>query len=357
VLPPRWVRRSVLAPAVPVLTVAVVVTLPLALIVAAFASPLLPGRLRPLRVLAFALAFLVIESATLFALLGLWIASGFGRHPERWREAHYAVMHRYLAALIHSAQRTFGLEISIVGSGLADLTDEQARRPVIVLSRHAGPGDSFLLVHGLMDRGRKPRIVLREVLRWAPALDVGLGRIPSAFISSSSPPGTGTRAVIDLATGLGEHDALVLFPEGANFTPDRRVRSIAKLEELGLHEEAEQARQMRHVLTPRSGGAAAACTAAPHADVLFVAHAGLEDLSSVVDLWRGLPMDSHVEVEVWRVPAEEVPTDPDEVRRWLVDWWRHIDAWLLTRHGPGAVPDATVEAVADEGPVDPVPPT
>jgi 1-acyl-sn-glycerol-3-phosphate acyltransferase len=359
VLPPRWVRRLVLAPAVPLLTVTAVVTLPLAVIAAAFASPLLPGRWRPLRVLAFTLAFLAIESVALLAMFVLWVASGFGRRvgDPRWQAAHYTVMDRYLAALVHSAQRTFALNVTVYGTGLEETDPEQAERPVIVLSRHAGPGDSFLLVQSLLERGRRPRIVLREVLRWSPALDVGLGRLPNAFVSPRSPRGAGTAAVVELAAGLGPRDALVLFPEGANFTPERRLRSIAKLEELGHHEEAEHAREMRHVLTPRSGGAAAACTAAPTADVLFVAHTGLEDLSSVVDLWRGLPMDSEVEVEVWRVPAEEVPTDPGEARRWLLGWWRHIDAWLLTRHGPGAVPDATVDVVAEEGPSDPVPPT
>ncbi|MFA9431940.1 1-acyl-sn-glycerol-3-phosphate acyltransferase [Egicoccus sp. AB-alg2] len=347
-LPPRWARRLVLAPAVPLLTLLVLTTLPLTLLVAAFASPVLPGRLRPLRILLFALVFLLAESVALVAMGALWLASGFGRRigEDRWQAAHYAVMRHYLAVLVHTAQRTFKLDFAVDDEAAmpgADTFDAPA--PVVVLSRHAGPGDSFLLVHGLLQRGLRPRIVLRADLQWAPALDVGLNRIPTHFVARGAPRGTGTAAVAVLAAGLRSGDALVLFPEGRNFTPARRLHSIARLEELDRHDEAEQARQMRHVLTPRPGGALAALTAAPAADVVFVAHTGLEDLSSVVDLWRGLPMDSQIEIEAWRVPAAEVPTDRAEAEEWLLTWWRRIDGWILARHGPAAIPDAVVTAV------------
>jgi hypothetical protein len=51
VLPPRIVRRLVLAPLVLVITIALLTGLPFLVIVAAAASPLLPGRWRALRLL------------------------------------------------------------------------------------------------------------------------------------------------------------------------------------------------------------------------------------------------------------------------------------------------------------------
>lgn len=352
-LPPRWVRRLVLAPAVPVLGLLLVTALPLALIAAAFASPLLPGRLRPLRLLLFVLVYLAVETAALVAMLALWVASGLGRRmaDERWQAAHYAVMRHYLAVLVHTAQRTFKLTVEVDEHEANPDTalPVDASVPLVVLSRHAGPGDSFLLVHGLLQRGLRPHIVLRSALQWAPALDVGLNRLPTHFVASNAPRGSGTAAVAELAAGLRPGDALVLFPEGRNFTPGRRTRSIAKLEDLGRHDEAEQARQLRHVLTPRTGGARAALTAAPTADVIFVAHTGLEDLSSVIDLWRGLPMDAAVQIKAWRVPAVEVPDTRDAEEAWLRGWWRRIDAWIFERYGPHAIPDAVVEAVIEEG--------
>ena len=59
---------------------------------------------------------------------------------------------------------------------------------MVVLSRHAGPGDSFLLVHTLMDRDhlRRPRIVLKDVLQLDPLIDVYLNRLPNHFVHGRS---------------------------------------------------------------------------------------------------------------------------------------------------------------------------
>ena len=143
--------------------------------------------------------------------------------------------------------------------------------------RHAGPGDSFTLMHALMQwYGREPRVVLKEMLAWDPALGVLLTRLPSRFVSAHPGEGRDLEAEIgDLARNLDENDAFVIFPEGGNFTPARRERSIKRLNRLGLHRMAERAEQMTNVLAPRPGGVLAALDAAPEADVLLVAHTGM----------------------------------------------------------------------------------
>jgi 1-acyl-sn-glycerol-3-phosphate acyltransferase len=395
---PRPLRRALLGPSILVATLLVITTLPLWLIGAAFASPRLPGRLRPLRILSFVLVVLVVESLALVGLLVLWVAQGLRRPPlgERSRVAHYGLMRLYLAAVFWSARRVFNLDFTVdagdahptpldldaalhegeqvrtadatsssaprelgavrwlrrlgrrghpVSSGRFRVNDEDRRTPLLVFSRHAGPGDSLLLVHALLQQGFRPHIVLRDVLQWAPALDVALNRLPSVFLSSRV---QGQRErIARLAGGLGPGDALLLFPEGRNFTVGRRMASIARLEELGDHAAAEHAREMRHVLIPRPGGAVAAVCAAVDAEVVFIAHTGLEDLSSVVDLWRGTPMDASIRVKLWRVAAQDVPRDADEAAQWLLGWWRRIDEWILEHHGQGALPDAAVRAVQD----------
>jgi len=393
---PRPLRRTVIAPAVPVLTLLLLTTMPVWLIAAAFASPRLPGRLRSLRVLSFVVVVLVAESVALVALLGLWIARGLRVRPlgARSEAAHYAVMRGYLAVLFWAGRRVFNLDFVVDASDaraapldldaalhegeecprdaaaprrplrqwLSDLrgrphpisvgrfrvTDDDRRAPLLVFSRHAGPGDSLLLVHALLQQGFRPRIVLRDTLQWAPALDVALNRLPNVFLSRRV---TGQRdAVARIAADLGPGDALLLFPEGRNFTPRRRLASIARLEELGDHAAAEQAREMRHVLFPRSGGAAAAIAAAQGAEVVFVAHTGLEDLSSLIDLWRGTPMDASIRVKLWRVGSEELP-EADASAAWLLGWWRRIDAWILEHHGRDALPDVVVRAVREDDPL------
>jgi 1-acyl-sn-glycerol-3-phosphate acyltransferase len=348
-LPPRWLRRLVLAPVVPIVTFLLLTSLPLLAIVAAAASPRLPGRLRPLRLLWFLLVTLAVESAGILSTLVLWIASGFGWKLDTpgFRGAHYRLMRWYLDAVVRTARRAFNLRLALDDEALGRTGEAASSVPLLVLSRHAGPGDSFLLAHELLQRDLRPRVVLAAKLQWAPCIDIVLNRLPSSFVGHR---GGGVEQVTRLATGMSPGDALLIFPEGGNFTEGRRTRSIDKLEELGNHEQAEQARQMRHVLAPRPGGALAAMRAVPEADVLFVAHTGLEQLSGVVDIWRGLPMDAEVEVKAWRVVPSEIP-DPDPERvAWLFHWWRQIDSWILERRGEEAVPDRIVEALADEGP-------
>jgi 1-acyl-sn-glycerol-3-phosphate acyltransferase len=355
VLPPRWIRRLVIAPMVPLLTVVLLALVPVWVIVAAIASVYLPGRWRALRVLAFLLVYLLADTVMLVWLLLLWIASGFGTRLEqpRWQARHYAAMRTYLAVLVAAGRRIFEVDFDVDTADLA-FTEEELRHPVLIFSRHAGPGDSFLLVHSLLQRGRHPRIVLKDTLQWSPVIDIGLNRVPTFFVGRGAPPGTGTRAIRTLAEELGSDGALVLFPEGKNWTPHRRLRSIDKLEEAGLHDEAEVARELRHVLTPRAGGALAALDGAPTANVAFVVHTGLEHFVSFADIWRGIPIGSDVSVKGWRVLRPEIPQAREAREAWLQWWWRRIDAWLIDHLGEEAVPDAVVEAVADEE-VEPAP--
>jgi 1-acyl-sn-glycerol-3-phosphate acyltransferase len=372
-VPPRLVRRIVLTPLLIVIAAAVVVLFPpLALLALAFglargsrpghsgsAAPRSAppgqtrtsrlGRLRALRLLSFALIWLVAETAALFMCLALWITSGFGGRlrTEPYQSRHYAIMEWYLGRLYGAAVRTLGLRIEVHEPELT--TGEQAARlarPVIVLSRHAGPGDSLLLVHHLLTvYHRRPRIVMKATLQLDPGLDVVSNRVPNVFISSRR---AGDKIYTDqirrLAAGLGHDGALVIFPEGGNWTPGRWRRGIRRLERQGRADLADRARDMPHLLPPRTGGALAAFAACPSADVIFVGHAGLDQLASVADVWRALPMDHVVEARWWRVPADAVPrtADHDAQVRWLYDWWARIDAWISQNTPqPGTPPPGT----------------
>jgi 1-acyl-sn-glycerol-3-phosphate acyltransferase len=332
-LPPRILRRLLLAPLLPVVTVALIITMPLLLIVAAAASPRLPGRWRALRLLWFGLVWLTMESVALLVCLALWVASGFGGrlHSEVYQERHYALMRWFLGTLYSVATRAFRLRVEVEEPELT--AEEAAARlagPIIVLSRHGGPGDSFLLVHRLLsDYHRRPRIVLKAMLQLDPGLDVVINRLPHAFVRPDRSSGV-TREIERLASGLGRAGALVIFPEGGNYTPRRRERAIERLQQHRRLEEAARARAMQHLLAPRTGGALTAIAAAPDADVIFVAHTGLEDLITIGDIWRALPIEQSLKARWWRVPAAQVPRGRPEQEqvRWLYDWWARIDAWI-----------------------------
>jgi 1-acyl-sn-glycerol-3-phosphate acyltransferase len=333
-LPPRWVRRVVLAPAVVVLALLVVITLPVWLLLAAVASPLVAGRLRPLRLLWIGVVYLAMDAGALVALFGLWLACGFGwkKRSPPFQRAHYVLTGRFLAVLFRQARWALRLSVEVQGP---DPDVAAPGRPEVVCCRHAGPGDSFILIHALVNwYHREPRIVLKDTLQWDPAIDVLLNRLPNQFISLSNTPYSqdAGRQIEDeiaaLATGLDSNDAFVIFPEGGNFTPRRRLRAIARLRTLGMYRMAARAQAMRHVLAPKPGGLIAALNAAPDAGVVFVAHTGLERMVTVADVWRELPMDKKIIMRWWSVPPDEVPAGHQERIDWLYDWWTLIDTWI-----------------------------
>jgi 1-acyl-sn-glycerol-3-phosphate acyltransferase len=337
-LPPRLVRRLVLAPLAVVVAVAIAVLFPL-LALLTFALSLAglswPRRLRALRLLAFALTWLAADAAAVFMSLALWIASGFGGrlHTEPYQSRHYAIMNWFLDVVYRAATRLFGLRIEVAGpEPPAGEGRACPARPVIVLSRHAGPGDSLLLVRYLLTAcGRRPRVVMNAAMQFDPAVDIVAGRLPNVLIRQSR---TGNRLFTEqierLARGLEPNGALVIFPEGGNWTPGRWQRRIRRLDQEGHADLAARARRMPHLLAPRTGGALAAIAACPEADVIFVAHAGLEELVSAGDVWRSLPMDHAVQARWWRVRASEVPRgdDHDSQVRWIYDWWERMATWI-----------------------------
>ena len=287
-LPPRVIRRLVLAPLVIVIACGFIVLSPfLALLALVFGllARSRAGHMRSLRLVGFALVWFVAESLALVALTGLWVISGFGGRlrTEPYQSRHYAVMRRFLDGLYEGAEKTYGLRVEVEEP---DLTGEEliARltRPVIVFSRHAGPGDSFLLVHQLLSvYHRRPRVVMKAALQLDPSVDIVGNRLPNVWVKSRQ---VGehlfTEQIARLARGLDARGALVIFPEGGNWTPGRWRRGIRRLEGLGRKDLAERAAQMPNLLPPRPGGALAAIEACPDADVIFL-RATQESLSNV----------------------------------------------------------------------------
>ncbi len=340
------VRRLLVAPAVVGLTALIWLTLPLWLIAAAALSPLvakvLPGKWRVLRVGWVVIVYLTCESLLLVVLFGLWLASGFGariRTPY-YAGIHYDLVEGVLVLFFREARRVLRLSIRTDGPA----PDQYPDKPILVCCRHAGPGDSFTLMYALMHwYGREPRVVLKDTLAWDPAIGVLLNRLPARFISpeptyredpeevgrADRPASDALEAQIAvLASQLDRNDAFVIFPEGGNFTPQRRERAIARLRRLGLERMAQLAEQLIHVVAPRPGGFLAALDAAPDADVVLVAHTGLDHLLTAGDVWREVPMDKQIIMRWWEVPRAEIPSGREERIEWLFEWWATIDAWI-----------------------------
>jgi 1-acyl-sn-glycerol-3-phosphate acyltransferase len=338
-LPPRLVRRLIAVPLVVAIAAALAVLAP-AVAILSLAFNLVrrrSGRMRLLRLVCFALVWFLGETAALAVFGCLWIVSGFGGRldTEPYQSRHYGVLRRLLGLMYRTAERTCGLRVDVAGPPRAG-----GERPLIVLSRHAGPGDSLLLVHHLLSScGRRPRIVMKAALQLDPSLDIAANRLPNAFVHHKKAGASHHISQIRrLAAGLDPKGALVIFPEGGNWTPQRRRRAVARLRHRGLDHLAERAGAMPNVLPPRAGGALAAVAACPAADVVFVAHTGLDRLMSVRDVWHGLSDDIEVRARWWLVPAGEVPREAgqDAQVSWLYDWWARIDGWVSAQHAATA---------------------
>jgi 1-acyl-sn-glycerol-3-phosphate acyltransferase len=336
-VPPVLLRRAVTIPAVVVFMVISVALLIVVTFVTGPVSLCLRGRWRPVRLASFFVVYLATEITALVGAFTIWAGSGrpSRRDARRYQDLNFGLIERSLARLYRAARYLFRLRVEALADpeAMQEAAPETSAGPVIVLSRHAGPGDAFLLVYALLAyAGRRPLPVLKNTLMLDPWIDVLIGRVPHCFIRPN--PLAGDRAaaqISDLATGMSGQDALVLFPEGGNFTAGRRLRAIGRLRQRGQPKRAAQAARLEHVLPPRPAGTLAAIHAAPRADVVFVAHTGLDHMDSAATVWRGIPVDGPLRVTWWRAPARSMPADDQAATQWLFAQWAQIDAWISGR--------------------------
>lgn len=282
-----------------------------------------PPRFRGLRAAVFAVLYSLGECACLLACAVLWLRSPVPRWRDAaaWERRHVRLLQELLGSLLRAAATLFRFRLRLE-SPRGETLDHD--RPLLVLGRHAGPGASFVLVHVLLERyGRVPRIVLKRRLRLDPALDVLLTRIGCAFLG-----GTGsTQAVARLAAQLKPRDALLIYPEGSDWTPTRHRMAVTRLRLRGLRARADAAAARPHVLPPRPGGTFAALTAAPDAQVAVFMHTGHDDLLEAGALWRALPLRRELHMVWWSEPRPEV-SDETACGRWLDELWGEIDSWV-----------------------------
>lgn len=332
-VPSRAVRRFLLPVDVAVLIVLAAV-LALGAAIGVIAIPLSPRR-RLLRIAAFGLSYCTMELVVLVAAGALWALQRLRklsgtRSTRTWIASHQALLGWALGWVLGAARICFGFRVTVADpSGPTALSEID---PVLVLARHGGPGDSFALVHLLITQyHRRVLIVLKDVLQLDPVIDIVLNRLGCCFL----PKPTGADddladRVADIAHDLSPGDAILLFPEGANWTPRRRQRAIQHLSRKGLPHEARVARLMTNVLPPRSGGILACLDVRPGIEIVMVAHAGLDRIVRAREAWEALPLSSAMTVRMW--DATGIPETDHDRQEWLTREWAIIDEWIDACH-------------------------
>lgn len=308
-------RRFVTVPLVSALMVCVLVSAPLLLAVTGLAS-LAARSSRPVRTVALAMAYAFIELRTLVKL-----AIG-NLDCDR-------LMGDVLTTAYAAVRRILDVEVVLDPSSTTP-EDIPRHEPVIVLSRHCGPGDSLLVAWLLTIEYRlQVRIVLKAILRCEPVLDFAgeLGCL--CFLARG---GRARHQIHDLAASLAGRQALLLFPEGANFTLPRWRTAIAELRSTGRVRAASRALRQSYTLPPHTGGVIAAVTGAPSANVLVLTHNGFCP-DGRARLWWQLPMHRKLLVRTALFPAAELP-QPDQLSPWLERIWTQVDAWVAGHTDP-----------------------
>jgi 1-acyl-sn-glycerol-3-phosphate acyltransferase len=313
-------------------------------LVGLLASPLLLGlgalvsaalrRPQPLLLARMLVAYFARELGVLTACGALWVLSGCGVCMRRtWSQRLH---HRLLCWFVHglSAKATELLSITVEPDPSPAAEAALARdRPLLFFSRHAGPGDTLLLLDLLMTRyQRLPSVVFKEALAIDPSVDLIGHRLPHAVLDNSDRDECEKR-IEEIARGLEPRGVLVLFPEGGNFTPERRRQAIRKLRRKGRRREASVGEQMNNVLPPYPGGTLAALRGNPDAEVIFSAHTGLGRAAFPREIWKHPPIGRAFETAMWLSSPQEIPTDEKARSKWLYEWWKRLDDWVGSRAG------------------------
>jgi 1-acyl-sn-glycerol-3-phosphate acyltransferase len=321
ILEHRRLRRLITIPAALAGFVVLTLLFPVLAVVALVSDRLGRRRLIALRTLAMVELYLACEVMALAASTLVWVSRGSAGSSRR---RYLALQGWWARVLFRGAVWIYSLEVEFdVGGASGD------GGPALILVRHTSQLDTLLpldLIAG--ELGLDLGYVVKRELLLSPSLDIIGSRLRNAFVLRD---GTDTDRELgrlrEMATGIGDGEGLVIFPEGTLYSEETRRRA---LDAVGRVDEARASRfaARMHTLPPRRGGVLAVLEAAPEADVVVVVHTGLEGIATFRSmLWASL-VGRRVEVAAWRVPRGEMPEGAEQQVEWLDEEWGRLDRWV-----------------------------
>jgi 1-acyl-sn-glycerol-3-phosphate acyltransferase len=272
-----------------------------------------------LRLLMFLWVYLAIELIGLVAAAGIYLITP--GNITRRHDLFFRLECWWGSSLFKWLCRFLSLSTSIEGD------DQILPGPVLVFIRHASIIDTAVPVALISKRtGLRLRYVFKRELLVDPCIDVAGHASPNYFIDRGGSAHEELAAIRKLAENLGE-EGVLLYPEGTRFTERKKRIAIERLAK--THPDlVPLAESLRYCLPPKPGAALTLLDTAPDADVLIIAHRGLEGLAEVPDLLSGAVVGQEVQVRIWRINAADVPSG-EARRRWLFDWWKRVDDFVI----------------------------
>lgn len=268
------------------------------------------------RMVAFVWVYLLGE---IWALVALGTVALLPR--RRSIAATYLLQGWWAGWNLRALRRLFRMDFT--ASGL----DSIPPGPILVLSRHASLVDSLLPAWFITrHHGITLRYVLKRELLVDPALDIAGNRLPNAFVRRRATSDHEQQILRRLAADLDDRSGVVIFPEGTRYSAAKReaaARSLAGR----TGRTAGVGANFRNVLPPRPGGTLTLLDAID-ADVVVLAHHGLEGLARLDEIWRGGLVGTRVKAHFWRIPRSKIPSERAARMEWLFDVWQQIDAWV-----------------------------
>ena len=255
-------------------------------------------------------------------ILWLFTAGGIAVGETRWVALNGTLQRWWTGTLFAGMVWIYGLRVEVEG------LEEARRGPYLLFIRHTSMLDTVVAAALIANPHRILfRYVLKKELLSDPCLDIVGCRLPNAFIdrkarASDSEIG----AIRGLTQGIESTSGILIYPEGTRFSRKKLERARTRLREKGLHELAERADALTHVLPPRLAGSTALMMAAPDLDVVIVEHKGFEAASSPARLWRGDLVGQTIRVRIRRFEAPQLAEG--EHADWLYTRWEEVNAWV-----------------------------
>ena len=279
-----------------------------------------------LRMLGVIWSYLAAEVVGVLALAGAWVFAGVGpKRSERLFHQTAIIQQSWAGFLLWAVQHIYRMEVQVEGQ------EQVAPGPILVFIRHSSMVDTMLPVAFI---SKQQNIILRYVLKrellWDPCIDIAGQRLRNYFVDRQNANREEEFAQIaSLAQGMSASEGTIIYPEGTRFSA-RKLASIQ--EKLRGTPDGEWAQQLHCTLPPKLGGVQALLDAAPEADVVFMAHYGLELASHWSSIWQGALLDQTISLKFWRVSRAQIPVDKELRKQWMHQQWLVLDQWVLSKH-------------------------